>query len=170
MQAHKNKVSTPKQTDKIRKDSTLTNEYIEELRKNWQETITLIPKIQASVNKSMQCHHKEQSELDHHHLYSELEFFQPYMAILQGKYILDIIFILNSPAPHFFNDIKRMLPYINTGTLTKRLKELEKANLINRVVHPGQPIRVTYEITSLGKGLFELLVPLLIYFAFHEYL
>ena len=68
----------------------------------------------------------------------------------------------------FFNDIKNALPYINLGTLTKRLKELEQREIVVRTVHSGQPVRVSYEITPLGQGIFELLLPFLVFARYHK--
>jgi len=36
--------------------------------------------------------------------------------------------------------------------LSARLKELERCGLIDRLVEPGPPVRVTYELTSCGRG------------------
>lgn len=41
--------------------------------------------------------------------------------------------------------------------LSCRLKELEAAGLVERTVDPGPPVRVSYALTSLGHGLFEVM-------------
>jgi DNA-binding HxlR family transcriptional regulator len=39
--------------------------------------------------------------------------------------------------------------------LSARLKELERAGLVVRDVDPGPPVRVTYALTSAGRGFAE---------------
>ncbi|MDB4955724.1 MAG: putative regulatory protein [Myxococcales bacterium] len=39
--------------------------------------------------------------------------------------------------------------------LSARLKELESCGLVSRHVEPGPPVRVTYELTSQGRGFGE---------------
>ena len=36
--------------------------------------------------------------------------------------------------------------------LAARLKELENRKLVERQVHPGPPVRVTYALTEVGRG------------------
>jgi DNA-binding HxlR family transcriptional regulator len=36
--------------------------------------------------------------------------------------------------------------------LSQRLKELEQAELIERTVEPGPPVRVSYALTAKGRG------------------
>jgi DNA-binding HxlR family transcriptional regulator len=36
--------------------------------------------------------------------------------------------------------------------LSARLKELERCGLVERLVEPGPPVRVRYELTSCGRG------------------
>jgi DNA-binding HxlR family transcriptional regulator len=36
--------------------------------------------------------------------------------------------------------------------LSARLKELERCGLVDRLVDPGPPVRVSYELTSSGRG------------------
>ncbi|MFX1238689.1 MAG: winged helix-turn-helix transcriptional regulator, partial [Promethearchaeota archaeon] len=74
--------------------------------------------------------------------------------------ILYMIFFLNKP---FFNELKRSIPEINTRTLTNRLSSLEEKGIIKRIVHTGRPIRVSYEMTTFGKGLTILFYPIAIY-------
>ncbi|MFX1478504.1 MAG: winged helix-turn-helix transcriptional regulator, partial [Promethearchaeota archaeon] len=50
-----------------------------------------------------------------------------------------------------------------------RLKEFEENYVVTRTVTNTQPIRVSYELTELGNGVYELLIPLLIFFAREKY-
>jgi DNA-binding HxlR family transcriptional regulator len=78
---------------------------------------------------------------------------------------MDLIYIIRIKGKPFFNDIRRALPNINSRTLTTRLKEFEKNHVVTRTVSNTQPIRVSYELTDLGEGVYELLIPLLIFFS-----
>jgi len=49
------------------------------------------------------------------------------------------------------------------------LKEFEENRVVIRTVSNTQPIRVSYELTDLGSGVYELLLPLLIFFAREKY-
>jgi DNA-binding HxlR family transcriptional regulator len=44
---------------------------------------------------------------------------------------------------------------IGDRMLSCRLKELEAAGLLERTVEPGPPVRVSYSLTGLGRGLHE---------------
>jgi len=76
-----------------------------------------------------------------------------------------LIYTIRIKGKQFFNDIHRALPNINSRTLTTRLKEFEENHIVTRTVSNTQPIRVSYELTDIGKGVYELLLPLLFFFA-----
>jgi DNA-binding HxlR family transcriptional regulator len=44
---------------------------------------------------------------------------------------------------------------IGDRMLSCRLKELEAAGLVDRAVDPGPPVRVSYALTPLGRGLHQ---------------
>ncbi|MDP2311007.1 MAG: helix-turn-helix domain-containing protein [Pseudomonadota bacterium] len=48
----------------------------------------------------------------------------------------------------------RMAP-IGDRMLSCRLKELEAAGLVSREVDPGPPVRVSYALTAVGRGIGE---------------
>ncbi len=52
-----------------------------------------------------------------------------------------------------FADLKRAVPGLSDRLLSRRLRELEAADLISRTVEDGTPVRVTYELTEKGRGL-----------------
>jgi DNA-binding HxlR family transcriptional regulator len=52
-----------------------------------------------------------------------------------------------------FGALKRGLPTITQRMLTKQLRELEQAGLVNRVVYAEVPPRVEYSLTPLGHSL-----------------
>jgi len=55
--------------------------------------------------------------------------------------------------PHRFNEILASIPGLSDRLLTERLRELEREGLIERVVHPGPPIRAEYALTEPGRSL-----------------
>src|SRR3712207_6774690 len=56
-----------------------------------------------------------------------------------------------------FNELRRRLPGITQRLLTKQLRELEAAGLVDRQVHAVVPPRVEYRPTAEGESLRPLL-------------
>jgi DNA-binding HxlR family transcriptional regulator len=56
-----------------------------------------------------------------------------------------------------FNQMLDSIEDSNPKTLSARLKEMEKANLITRNVYDDVPIRIEYKLTKKGKDLQGLL-------------
>ena len=52
-----------------------------------------------------------------------------------------------------FNEIKRAIPDLSPRMLSERLKELERAGLIEREVIPTTPVRTEYRLTHKGREL-----------------
>jgi len=52
-----------------------------------------------------------------------------------------------------FSELKRQIGCVTQRMLTKQLRELEEAGLINRIVYAEVPPRVEYELTKEGKTL-----------------
>src|SRR5579859_1559768 len=50
-----------------------------------------------------------------------------------------------------FADIKAAIPGISDPMLTRRLRELEEAGLLQREVIPASPVRVEYRLTEMGR-------------------
>src|SRR5438067_11282682 len=57
------------------------------------------------------------------------------------------------PAPPRFNHLLMGIPGISDRVLTERLRELEYENLVERLVDPGPPVRVSYRLTPRGRAL-----------------
>ena len=150
-----------------------------ELYKEWKEMLQLIPKMQTTVLNIMQTHIQKRyedknrsrdlqiqefnKELEESNVKKELQLIKPAFDLLQGKYILEVLFVLIGFRNPYFNEIKAALPHISNSTLSRRLKKLENVQIISRKVHDTTPIRVHYEFTDFGKGVVGLLIPLLIY-------
>src|SRR5438067_1864747 len=52
-----------------------------------------------------------------------------------------------------FNQLLMGIPGISDRVLTERLRELETEGLVERLVDPGPPVRVSYRLTQRGRAL-----------------
>jgi DNA-binding HxlR family transcriptional regulator len=52
-----------------------------------------------------------------------------------------------------YADLRSAIPDITDRMLSERLKELEEAGIVNRLVVPETPVRVEYELTEKGRAL-----------------
>jgi DNA-binding HxlR family transcriptional regulator len=52
-----------------------------------------------------------------------------------------------------FNELLAAIPGISDRLLTERLRELERAGVVERTVEPGPPVRVAYSLTEAGRAL-----------------
>ena len=68
-----------------------------------------------------------------------------------------VIHALGLSQPARFNELKRRIDGISATSLSERLTELEKINIINRKVIPDTPPRVEYSLTPKGEDLHNLL-------------
>src|SRR5260370_35582171 len=57
------------------------------------------------------------------------------------------------PGPARFNQLLAGIPGISDRVLTERLRELETESIVERLVDPGPPVRVSYRLTSRGPAL-----------------
>jgi len=139
-------------------------EFGKKLSIAWKEMDEQIPLMREAVRKDLK---KDLETFVHNdaHIQKELHFLNEALHFLQKKWTMDLIYIIRIKGKPYFNDIRRALPNINSRTLTTRLKEFEENHIVTRTVSNTQPIRVSYELTDLGKGVYELLIPLLIFFA-----
>jgi DNA-binding HxlR family transcriptional regulator len=55
--------------------------------------------------------------------------------------------------PVRFNHLLMGIPGISDRVLTERLRELETEGLVERLVDPGPPVRVSYRLTHYGRAL-----------------
>ena len=130
---------------------------------NFKELIKLIPSIQEAVTIGMERDSKAHMH-DMKRMRVERSFLKETITLLQGKWMVDILYTLLFLEEPYFNEIKRILPEINSVTLTDRLRFLETKRIITRNVHTDQPIRVVYKMTEFGEGLIKLLLPFFFYY------
>jgi DNA-binding HxlR family transcriptional regulator len=57
--------------------------------------------------------------------------------------------------PARFSELLERLSSIGDRMLSERLKDLQRAGLVQRHVLPGPPVRVEYELTAAGHGFRE---------------
>lgn len=57
------------------------------------------------------------------------------------------------PSPARFNQLLSGIPGISDRVLTERLRELEAEGIVERLVDPGPPVRVSYRLTARGRAL-----------------
>jgi DNA-binding HxlR family transcriptional regulator len=71
-----------------------------------------------------------------------------------------LIIVLLGKGPKRFNEIKRIVGGISQRMLTLTLRGLERDGLVKRTQFPTIPPRVDYELTELGRSLWEAVKPL----------
>jgi DNA-binding HxlR family transcriptional regulator len=58
-----------------------------------------------------------------------------------------------SERPHYFAELSQSIPGLSDRLLSRRLRELEREDLVERAVHAGSPARVSYSLTDKGREL-----------------
>ena len=138
---------------------------LDKLMEIWSEMNELIPKMREAVKNGLKKDFETYVH-DDEHIQEELEFLKDPLNFLQKKWTLDLIYVIRIKKKLYFNDIRRTLPEINSRTLSTRLKEFEDQKIVTRTeTIINSQLRVSYELTDLGIGIYELLLPLLMFFA-----
>ncbi|MBO0756542.1 MAG: helix-turn-helix transcriptional regulator [Bradyrhizobiaceae bacterium] len=88
------------------------------------------------------------------HLDSDCRGVASILARVGDKWSVFVIMMLGD-GPKRFNEIKRMIGGISQRMLTLTLRGLERDGLVTRTVFPTIPPRVDYELTELGRGLWQ---------------
>src|SRR5450432_2297026 len=55
--------------------------------------------------------------------------------------------------PMSFSEIAQAVPELSDRLLSERMKELEARGIVERTVIPGPPLRVRYELSTMGQDL-----------------
>lgn len=58
-----------------------------------------------------------------------------------------------APRPLRFSEIAASVPALSDRLCSQRMRELEERGLVERRVHAGPPVRVTYALTEMGAAL-----------------
>src|SRR6267378_7394331 len=93
------------------------------------------------------------------HLDSDCRGAASVLARVGDKWSVFVIMRLGD-GPRRFNEIKRMVGGISQRMLTLTLRGLERDGLVTRTVFPTIPPRVDYELTKLGRSLWQAVEPL----------
>jgi DNA-binding HxlR family transcriptional regulator len=72
---------------------------------------------------------------------------------LLGKRWTPLIVQLLLKRPHRYSELATELEVVTEGMLSQRLKELERAEVVQRRVIDEQPVRVEYHLTDKGRAL-----------------
>jgi DNA-binding HxlR family transcriptional regulator len=78
--------------------------------------------------------------------------------LLDRKWVRKILRALMLEKTMRFSELENRLTGISPKTLTERLRDLEKMEIIERIVHAEVPIRVEYRLTERGVELACLVV------------
>jgi DNA-binding HxlR family transcriptional regulator len=75
------------------------------------------------------------------------------IALLGKSYVLEMLYFMNNhQKPVRFNELKRELS-ITATTLSRRLDEFSRSDLLVRKVYAEVPARVEYSLSEKGKSL-----------------
>jgi len=61
--------------------------------------------------------------------------------------------LLQQRRPMRFSEVGAAVPQLSDRLLSERMKELEARGIVERHVHNESPVRVEYELTSMGREL-----------------
>lgn len=130
---------------------------------NYKELIEIVPSIQEAVLKAIERDQKTHV-YDTNRIRIKAKLYKEIFKLIQGKWTLEIYYVLMMLKTCGFNELKEALPEINSRTLTDRLRLLEQRGVASRSVITESPIRVNYSLTDFGKEALLLLIPFIVYF------
>ncbi len=84
------------------------------------------------------------------------------LELVGRRWSSSILFAVGRGA-HRFTQIQTSVIGLSDRMLSVRLKELERADLVARLVEPTTPVSVRYELTPRGRDLIEAMQPLVRY-------
>jgi DNA-binding HxlR family transcriptional regulator len=73
-------------------------------------------------------------------------------SLLAKKWMGLIVYSLTE-GELYFSELERLLPSLSARVLTERVRELESAGLVSRLVGGASPVRVSYRLTEKGQSL-----------------
>ena len=81
--------------------------------------------------------------------------------VLGSRYKLLVLrALIGTDAPLRFGALMREMPGVSQKTLTRTLRDLEAAGLVNRTVYPEVPPRVEYGLEQAGRALMPVFMAL----------
>lgn len=82
---------------------------------------------------------------------SQCQAFQCAIEVLGRPWTAQILTLLQTGS-HRFREIAERTPGLGDKVLSARLKDLESRGIVRRHVEPGPPVRVSYELTNMGRA------------------
>lgn len=76
-----------------------------------------------------------------------------YAMGLLGKKWTGLILRILLGGPRRFGDFRSQVPELSDRLLSERLKELEDAGIVERLVHDTRPVLIEYTLTDKGQAL-----------------
>ncbi|HEU4977887.1 MAG TPA: helix-turn-helix domain-containing protein [Solirubrobacteraceae bacterium] len=80
-------------------------------------------------------------------------FYHEAVELIGRRWTGAIVAVLLEEAPLRFSEIAHAVPQLSDRLLSERMKELEARGVVSRTVEPGPPVRVTYDLTEMGRSL-----------------
>lgn len=79
------------------------------------------------------------------------------IQLIGGKYKAVILWHLMNKTVLRYSELHKLIPKATDKMLAQQLRELERDELINRVVYPVVPPKTEYSLTDFGKSLTPIL-------------
>jgi DNA-binding HxlR family transcriptional regulator len=89
------------------------------------------------------------------------------VAQIGDKWSMLILFALVD-GPDRFNALKSRIEGISQRMLTQTLRDLEREGYVTRTVYPEVPVKVEYELTTMGTGIVKPLYDLVVWAQDHH--
>jgi DNA-binding HxlR family transcriptional regulator len=89
------------------------------------------------------------------------------VSLLARKWTLHIARALNNETKRH-SELARSLPGITQKVLTETLREMERAGIVERTIHPTIPPKVEYRLTMIGLGLLRVSSEFAAWFDMHH--
>ena len=81
-------------------------------------------------------------------------------GLLGKRWSVSVVAVLVEREPARFNELRGAVPGITPKLLTERLRELEAAGVVERIVVDSSPVRVEYRLTHKGQALRQVVAAL----------
>jgi DNA-binding HxlR family transcriptional regulator len=101
------------------------------------------------------------------HYKKELQAIQDALDIISGRWKMQIIALLCN-GEFRYSELEKGLPKISPRMLSKKLKNLEINELVERKVYDSIPVKVAYKLADYGYTLVPLIIALTIWGKVHR--
>ncbi|MFD1546001.1 winged helix-turn-helix transcriptional regulator [Nonomuraea guangzhouensis] len=72
--------------------------------------------------------------------------------LLTRRWVPQLLYLLCQRQARF-GELAQAVPDMSRRVLMERLRQLDEEGLVHRLVEPGPPTRIIYQVTDLGRGL-----------------